>query len=245
MITMDTFLWSPRPQANTSAPNYVIDQIREALLRRTLKPGDRLPSELEIAERCGVSRGSVRQAMKSLETLGVLSIRPGDGTYINTAVSDKSFNPLLFTLLIANPSAREMADARYALERDIFELLMADEARLAAVLPELEESIAQHKEMLENGAPLQTVVKNDLEFHRTLSHGCGNMLLQTVYDYIMEFFEYYLVDTTARQAEHSVTIAAHEKIVQALRTCNYAMAKQAAEDTVQLWYDLMTGDEIK
>lgn len=242
---MDAILWRPRPQANTSAPNYVIDQIRDALLQRTLKPGDRLPSELELAEQCGVSRGSVRQAMKSLETLGVLSIRPGDGTYVNTAVSDKSFNPLLFTLLIANPSAREMADARYALERDICELLMSDETLLETVIPQLMDNIARYKEMLDSGAPLEMLVENDLEFHRILSHHCGNMLLQTVYDYIMEFFEHYLIDTTARQVERRVTIDAHEKIVKALRTRNYTMAKQAAKDTVQIWYDLMTDDGIK
>ena len=68
----------PRRRANVSAPNFIIDQIRSELFRGTLKPGDKLPSEMELAELYGASRGSVRQAMKALEILGVVDIRPGD-----------------------------------------------------------------------------------------------------------------------------------------------------------------------
>ena len=93
---MDNSIWSPKPQPHTLAPNHVIEQIQSALLEQRLKPGDRLPPEMELASLFSVSRGSVRQAMKALETLGVLTIRPGDGTYVNTSLSEKSFNPLVF-----------------------------------------------------------------------------------------------------------------------------------------------------
>ena len=63
---MDSHIWKIRESASVSAPNHVIDQIRELLIRGAIKPGDRLPSETELASLCGVSRGSVRQAMKAL-----------------------------------------------------------------------------------------------------------------------------------------------------------------------------------
>lgn len=237
---MDTNGWNPKPRTNILAPNYIIEEIRDALLNRRLKPGDRLPSELELAELYGVSRGSVRQAMKSLEILGVLTIRPGDGTYVNTTISEKSFNPLVFTLLISGFSDKEIADARYALERDIFELYIDDEKRIETVLPLLEASIAEREELLRTGASPDDLVKNDLAFHRILSRNCGNTLLQIVYDYIMDFFEYYLRYTTALQVENDATPHAHKMVVEALRSHSYAMAKQAAKDSVQIWYDLMT-----
>ena len=123
---MDGYSWEARQSVHISAPNHVINQIQEVLMSGALKPGDRMPSETELAELCGVSRGSVRQAMKALETMGILSIRPGDGTYVNTRITEKRLNPLLFALVIASPSVKELADARYALERDIFELLIQD-----------------------------------------------------------------------------------------------------------------------
>lgn len=242
MDTQDRTFWRVRPQANLSAPDYVMEQIRDALLRGYLKPGDRMPSELELAQQCGVSRGSVRQAMKSLETLGVLTIRPGDGTYINTSMSERCFNPLTFTLLISNPSIKEMADARYALERDVFELILSDDDLETSIIPALEDNIRIHKTLLEQRASTEELVKNDLCFHHILSRGCGNIVLQVVYDYIMDFFQYYLVRTTSRQAERDLTTDAHEHIVEALRTRSYPMAKKAAWDTVQIWYRLMVDE---
>lgn len=235
----DSNIWQPRPQKHVSAPNYVIDQIRGALMSGKLRPGDRMPSETELAELFSVSRGSVRQAMKALETLGVLTIRPGDGTYVNTVLSEKSFNPLVFTLLISQPSARTIADARYALERDIFELLLSREEQVEQAIPQLEENLARHKTMLAQGAAPEELAKNDLEFHRVLSHSCGNLLLQIVYDYIMDAFEGQVVATTARQGDQDFTVRDHTAIIDALRTRSYDKAKQVAKDTVQTWYDLM------
>ena len=236
---MNTHSWSPKPRTNISAPNYVIEEIRDALLNRSMKPGDRLPSELELAALYGVSRGSVRQAMKALEILGVVSIRPGDGTYVNTSISEKSFNPLVFTLLITSPSVQEIADARYALEEDILQLMMEDEERVERVLPLLEESITQRQELLRAGAGPEALVENDMKFHRLLSHNCGNILLQTVYDYIMDYFEHYLVFTTTRQADNDATPRAHQAVVDALRARSRPMAHDAAKITVQIWHDLM------
>ena len=67
---MEKVVLQPRPQARLSAPDYVIEQIKQALVSESLKPGDRLPSESELEALYGVSRGSIRQAMKSLEMLG-------------------------------------------------------------------------------------------------------------------------------------------------------------------------------
>ena len=60
---MEKVVLQPRPQARLSAPDYVIEQIKQALVSESLKPGDRLPSESELEALYGVSRGSIRQAM--------------------------------------------------------------------------------------------------------------------------------------------------------------------------------------
>lgn len=60
-----------------SAVDIVVNNIKQLLIERKLKPGDRLPSELEISEGMGVSRGSVREAMKILTAFGLVDIRVG------------------------------------------------------------------------------------------------------------------------------------------------------------------------
>ena len=102
--------WQPTPQDTKGAPDYVIDQIQQALISGTLTPGERLPSESELAASFHVSRGSIRQAMKALEMLGIVTIRPGNGTYINKKPTSKSFNPLSYALLLANPNMKMIVE---------------------------------------------------------------------------------------------------------------------------------------
>jgi len=235
--------WRPRPQETVSAPNYVIEQIREALFNRELKPGDRLPSETELGSMFGVSRGSVRQAMKSLESLGVVTIRPGDGTYVNCVLSENSFNPLAFALLISNPSNKTLADARYALERDIFELILEDEERTDQILPELERNLDERRKMLEEKAPALDLVDNDQKFHRIISRACGNLLLQIVYDYIVDSFKQYLFYTVERvkPGEKDPSLSDHEAIYLALKHHSFSEAKEATKNSMKAWTSAVAG----
>lgn len=238
---MDDSTWIPKPRSNKSAPNYVIDQIRNALLDKKLNPGDRLPPEGELSELFGLSRGSVRQAMKSLETLGVITIRPGDGTYVNKEVSENHLNPLVFALLISNPSINEITETRYALERDILELVLEDDARTDAVIPLLEENVEHHKQLVERNASPEELVKNDQKFHKILSAGCENTVLKTIYNYVLDAYEYQMIYTTSNQdpTQANVTVRDHTAILEALKHHNFSEAKQACKASSVTWTQFM------
>ena len=118
---------------SSSAPDHVIDQIKELLLAGKLRPGDRLPSEFELASGLGVSRGSIRAAMKALEVCGVVDIRRGDGTYICDHVNTKRFNPLVFSLALLGPDIAQLAKFREKIELDILELIIKDSRRSTAI----------------------------------------------------------------------------------------------------------------
>jgi len=233
-----------RPQMRQSAPDYVIDQIRQALVEGRLKPGDRVPAETELEQLYGVSRGSIRQAMKSLEMLGVVSIRPGDGTYVNDGLSKNSFNPLVFALLLSKPSKIAVSEARYALERDIIELILNDEERTKTVIPLLRENLEHHLELLRENADVATLVENDQAFHRIFSENCGNPVLEYVYDYVMDAFENIMVATTSIQESggENVTIRDHTAILQAIEQRDYPMAKQAVSHSAATWLSLMQSE---
>ena len=230
-----------KPQVRLSAPDYVIEQIKQALAQERLKPGDRLPAETELEVLYGVSRGSIRQAMKSLEMLGVVTIRPGDGTYVNDRLSQNSFNPLIFALLLSKPSTQMISEARYAIERDILELILNDEERVQTVIPRLRENLVQHQALLDARASADELVENDLEFHRILSDACGNLVIQLVYKYVLEAFRSIIVSTTTTQlkSKTSYTIRDHTGILNAIELRDYAAVKQAVKDSAKSWHDLM------
>lgn len=230
-----------KPQVRLSAPDYVIEQIKQALAEERLKPGDRLPAETELEVLFGVSRGSIRQAMKSLEMLGVVSIRPGDGTYVNDEISQNSFNPLIFALLLSRPSTHMISEARYAMERDILELILNDEERVQAVVPLMKENLAHHQALLDAHASAEELVENDLAFHRILSDACGNLVIKLVYEYVLEAFRSIIVTTTSAQldSETSFTIRDHTGILNAIEQQDYAAGKEAVKNTAKSWLDLM------
>ena len=98
-----------------SAVDIVVNNIKQLLIERKLKPGDRLPSELEISEGMGVSRGSVREAMKILTAFGLVDIRVGNGTYICDTPGTKLMDSLLFSFFIANPDTKNLYELLKAL----------------------------------------------------------------------------------------------------------------------------------
>ncbi|MBP3927503.1 MAG: FadR family transcriptional regulator [Clostridium sp.] len=230
-----------RPQERISAPNYVIEQIKQALIDGSLNPGDRLPSEPELETLYGVSRGSVRQAMKSLEILGVVSIRPGDGTYVNETISKNNLNPLVFSFIFSQASTQTITDARYALERDIAEMILSDNERIERVIPQLKENILHHEELHFSHAGIEELVDNDQAFHRILSQCCDNVVIKTVYDYILDAFRKELIMTTTLQQDsnYHTTIRDHTAILHAIESRDFSQVKQAISDSLQNWGGMM------
>ena len=78
-----------------SVVQQIIDSLVEAMIRKELKPGDQIPTEMELAERLGVGRNSVREAIKILVYFGVLEIRRAEGTYVCEGFTDTMIDPII------------------------------------------------------------------------------------------------------------------------------------------------------
>src|SRR3954463_12471970 len=85
----------------------------------TLAPGSRLPAEREMASNLNVSRGSLRQVLKMLEIMGVVSQRVGDGTYLNAAAPSILSEPMEFLILLDGISFEELMEARLIVEPEL------------------------------------------------------------------------------------------------------------------------------
>jgi DNA-binding FadR family transcriptional regulator len=154
-----------------------IDKIKEMIVSGALGPGDRLPKEADLAERLGLSRNSLREAVKALSIIKVLDVRQGDGTYVTSLSPDLLLESLSFivdfhrddTVLqflevrrILEPAATALASRR---------MTDSDIAKLQRVLDELGASPS-----------VEALVANDLEFHRAIAAGSGNAALCSLID---------------------------------------------------------------
>ena len=99
-----------------------IGQIKQMILNGRLKPGDRLPTEAQLSEQLGISRTPVREAIKILESIGVIKIKRGEGMFLQRPLSGTEINPLVFDLLMLSNETERLIEFRQYFERMVIEL---------------------------------------------------------------------------------------------------------------------------
>ena len=96
-----------KPIKSKSVVQQVIDRVTEAIIDRRIHPGDKIPTEQELAESFGVSRNSVREAIKILVSYGVLEIRRPEGTFVCQGFSEAMIDPLLYGIILSDTESME------------------------------------------------------------------------------------------------------------------------------------------
>jgi GntR family transcriptional repressor for pyruvate dehydrogenase complex len=154
-----------------------INKIKEMIVSGALRPGDRLPKEADLAERLGLSRNSLREAVKALSMIRVLDVRQGDGTYVTSLEPHLLLDLLGFVVdFHTDDAVMHFLEVRRLLEPAATALAAqrmgaGDIEKLQAVLDEL-------------GADpsIEALVANDLEFHRRIAAGAANPVLSSLLD---------------------------------------------------------------
>jgi DNA-binding FadR family transcriptional regulator len=97
------------------------EEIKSYVIRNNLRPGDALPSEGDLARQLGIGRNSVREAVKSLEVLGILEARAGSGLFVRAFTFDAIINNLPYGLLSDSKTVEDLVEIRACLERGFVE----------------------------------------------------------------------------------------------------------------------------
>lgn len=103
----------------------ILNMITESILSGKLKPGDKLPTELELADSIGVGRNSVREAFKMLLSFGVIEVKRGAGTFISKSMNGSIMEPLILSLAFEQGTSKELIDLRLMIEIGAAKLVIA------------------------------------------------------------------------------------------------------------------------
>jgi len=154
-----------------------IERIKEMIVSGELKPGDRLPKEADLATRLGLSRNSLREAVRALSLVRVLDVRQGDGTYVTSLRPELLLDAMAFVVdFHRDDSVLHLLEVRRILEPAASAMAaqaMSDDeiAELGALLDALDEE-----------ADIEKFRGTDLEFHRRIAVGSGNPVLASLID---------------------------------------------------------------
>jgi GntR family transcriptional regulator, transcriptional repressor for pyruvate dehydrogenase complex len=152
----------------------IVEQIKQLISGGELKPGDKLLSERELADRLQVSRVSVREALRSLEMLGFIEIRHGEGTFIRDANADEVIRPLAMFLAVERGSLLDMFEVRRIFETATSALAAerASEEEVAHIGALLEKM----KDRIQHGDP-EKGEEYDAAYHYAVAEASHNSLL--------------------------------------------------------------------
>ena len=220
-----------------SAVDIVVNNIKQLLIERKLKPGDRLPSELEISEGMGVSRGSVREAMKILTAFGLVEIRVGNGTYICQKPGRTLADSLLFSFFVNNPNIGKLYEFRRLIEIDILESVLDHYDENEEERRMLEENVDELKELLTKNPDTDWLRENDISFHCLMGICTKNVLMERIYGIVIDFMEASIAETLKNQ-HGEIVYKEHMQILEVIRTRDYSRIEEVITSSVDTWSSL-------
>jgi GntR family transcriptional repressor for pyruvate dehydrogenase complex len=200
----------------------VAEQIQRLIAKGTLKPGDRLPAERELAAQFGVGRSSLRDAIRTLEVMGVVESRHGAGTVIRELPAEALVLPLTSVLTRKREMVAELLDVRRMIEP----ALAARAAKNAteAEIAHMEDILRRQRDKIRRG---ELTVPEDSEFHTALVVAARNSVVLRVLDVLMDLLRESRSRSLQVAGRQQKSYAGHLRILRAIQRRDGAAAEAA------------------
>ena len=194
----------------------IVNQIKQLISKGELKPGERIPSERELATMLGVSRPSVREAIMVLEAMGFVESRQGGGTYVKALTESSIMNPLAKLVEKRDPELlRSLAEVRMGLES--WSAYLAAQRATDADIAEMRRLYGIMEKEAAKGGWSPDV---DAEFHYAITAASHNSLQMHVLDSIHSLFhatiQVALMEFYQQEGHVQLLLAHHQDIMEAI-----------------------------
>ncbi|MBN9140980.1 MAG: FadR family transcriptional regulator [Micrococcales bacterium] len=224
----------PLPAGSGAAA--VTSSLLDLFTSGSVAPGTRLPPERRLAEVLAVSRSAVREALATLDTLGVVEARPGAGTYLRAQRSAVLPESIRWSMLVGERDLDELVELRSALE--IHAAWLAAESAAGPTAARLAPQLARAAASLDD---LGAFLEADREFHRELARACGNTTLQDLLD-ITHGLVGSLVGASADARHHAaIALAEHREVHAAIAAGDPEAASAAMRSHMRTSAALLRG----
>lgn len=160
---------NPPKEPSTRLYIQVAHKLLDDMRQRGLRPGDRLPSERELASALGVSRVTVREALLALELVGQTEVRVGDGVYVGQGLMLKP------SLVPTDADPRELLEARCLIEPAVARQVAV--AASASAIVDLQANVEESRVLAQGREGVEGFIASGLEFHRALARLSNNRFL--------------------------------------------------------------------
>lgn len=205
-----------------------VDFVRQEVLDGTLRPGDKLPTERELAAQLDISRNSVREGLRVLENLGVLSSTQGSGNYIALNFDDTISEALSFLYYLRGMQESDVTEFRWLIEREALAL------SVRRITSGQKERLRQELGRLESAKSEEERIRSDKVIHKVMVQASANDFLIASYQALTAFMDRYI--STMRQRiirgmmGNNKLEESHRLLVEGLIEGDLARAQQGLEN---------------
>ena len=195
----------------TSLVEIAAERIKQNIIENNLRPGDKFLSEKELTQQLEVSRTVVREALRSLSSIGIVEVRKGGGVYVGHSSFDSIKNILEHHHALHGVKLRELADIRKVIELGAVRLIIENDLQIdRACFEEINRSY--HEAILAG----KDTKKYDQQFHQQLMKETGNDTFYNFAEVIQEYFSLVKIDLVQSRDSLIKSYEEHEDIIAAL-----------------------------
>ena len=214
----------------------VIEQIQEKIFYGEFKNGDKLPSERELSEQMGVSRTSIREDIRVLETMGVVESRQGEGNFICSNVNKSLIEPLSLIFKLNNGNWEDVIELRQALELETVKFASKRVTKEEA--DEMKFIINKMEEEINNQNRNEILVNLDQKFHNKIASISKNYLIECLFLTSSNLFEEFIDDARRKivnkYSDERVLLNQHKEIYNAIISNDSNLAYKKMEEHMNL-----------
>jgi GntR family transcriptional repressor for pyruvate dehydrogenase complex len=220
-----------KPEFEAIRKNRVHEEVAkqiERMIVQKLQPGDKLPAERDLAEMLGVSRSSIRDAMRRLEIVGLVQPRQGAGTVVREISTETLVSPLANVIAHRRQLVGELLDFRRMLEPP----LAARAATHASngEIAGMDEILRRQDKKVRHG---ELAVEEDTEFHYRIALASGNSVVLKVMDVVMDLLRETRSRSLQTEGRPQKSLAGHKRILAAMKRRDAVAAETAMRLHIQ------------
>ena len=218
-----------------SVVDRIVDRITQAIINGDLRPGDKIPTELELMQSLQVGRNSVREAVKVLVSFGVVEIRRAEGTFVCSSFKQRMLDPMLYGLILQQDNPRSLLELRQIFDTGVLKLAIdkadcEDIRLLQGAMLLLEAEV--------NSGDAARVLDADIGFHKVLAESVRNKLVLSISGYIDRMTIPSRLRTQNQILENGDPeryIELHREIVSVVENKDASAIGKAVEDHYTYW----------
>jgi len=214
-------------------PQLIAERVRRLITEQHFRSGDRLPSEKDMAEQFGVSRSSIREAIKLLAAQGLVETRAGDGIYITDDLTTSVLQPVSWAMSLIDTDHSDFVETRMILEPTVAAL-----AAMRATDDDKQQMLETIQRLEANLGDQEKVVEADMDFHLVIAKSVGNQLLLETIAGIQHLLRPILSKTPLVLEFQKLALQEHINIFEAIKCGDSAKAREAMAKSIAKDHDL-------